>query len=205
LEFVFNLCEKVRLVAVSKTKSVEAVMEAYNAGQRHFGENYVQEIISKAEFLPSDIKWHFIGHLQSNKCKSIIAIPNLFVVETVDSEKLASKLNSLCKESDRVLNVMVQVNTSAELSKSGVDPGKECVALAQFIHTNCKNLNLLGLMTIGSFSDEPSRECFDVLQKCRAEVASELNCAPETLELSMGMSNDFELAVLGNFLLLTSY
>ncbi|GIM16991.1 hypothetical protein Vretimale_19549 [Volvox reticuliferus] len=127
--------QPVRLVAVSKTKPVEALQEAYDAGQRVFGENYVQEMLDKAPALPSDIQWHFIGHLQSNKVKAIVEnVPNLAMVETVDSTKLADKLNRAVDLAGRTepLAVMVQVNTSGEESKFGLEPG-ECVALAKHI------------------------------------------------------------------------
>lgn len=112
---------KPRLVAVSKTKPVSLLMEAYNAGQRHFGENYVQEVLEKAPQMPRDVHWHFIGHLQSNKAKALVqSIPNLYSVETVDSQKIANHLNRACEgaERDELLKVMVQVNTSGEESKS---------------------------------------------------------------------------------------
>eukprot|EP00475_Leptophrys_vorax_P020915 TRINITY_DN28678_c0_g1_i2.p2 TRINITY_DN28678_c0_g1~~TRINITY_DN28678_c0_g1_i2.p2 ORF type:complete len:249 (-),score=61.02 TRINITY_DN28678_c0_g1_i2:45-791(-) len=192
-----NLSQMPRLVAVSKTKPNELLMEVYDgASQRHFGENYVQELVTKAEQLPKDIRWHFIGHLQSNKCKQLLSVENLFLVETVDSTKLASKLDSTWGDLSRPnkLNVMVQVNTSNEQSKSGVEPS-ECVELAKHVKENCSNLNLLGLMTIGSFSEEPTRDCFDVLVTCRDKVAEALGVQPSELELSMGMSHDFELAI----------
>jgi pyridoxal phosphate enzyme (YggS family) len=114
-----KLAKVPRLVAVSKTKPNELLMEAYNAGQRHFGENYVQEMVTKAAELPKDINWHFIGHLQSNKCKQLLSVDNLYLVETVDSAKLATKLDSVWGEFNREnkLNVMVQVNTSNEQCK----------------------------------------------------------------------------------------
>ena len=101
----------VRLCAVSKTKPVEDLQIAYDAGQRHFGENYVQELVAKAPVLPKDIQWHFIGNLQSNKCKSVAAIDNLFLVETVDRPSIAKALNKACEKVGRKgpLNVLVQV------------------------------------------------------------------------------------------------
>lgn len=103
-----------RLVAVSKMKPAELLMEAYGAGQRAFGENYVQELVDKAAELPADIEWHFIGKLQSNKCKMLVeGVPNLHVLETLDSEKLANKLQSATSSSPREtpLNVMIQVGS----------------------------------------------------------------------------------------------
>ncbi|KAH7618533.1 hypothetical protein Ndes2526B_g05431 [Nannochloris sp. 'desiccata'] len=186
-----------RLVAVSKTKPASALQEAYDAGQRDFGENYVQELLEKAPILPSDIRWHFIGHLQSNKAKALIeGVPSLAMVETVDSEKLASKLNAAVEGAGRSrLPVFVQVNTSGEESKYGVEPGASCVALARYIATNCPNLQLAGLMTIG-MPDYTSRpENFRCLGRCRKDVAEAVGVSENDLELSMGMSGDFEAAI----------
>ncbi|PNW88015.1 hypothetical protein CHLRE_01g010848v5 [Chlamydomonas reinhardtii] len=193
-----NRTHPVRLVAVSKTKPAEALQEAYDAGQRVFGENYVQEMLDKAPALPGDVQWHFIGHLQSNKVKAVLeGVPNLAMVETVDSAKLADKLNKTLETvSGRTapLAVMVQVNTSGEESKYGVEP-TECVSLAKHIAQNCPKLRLAGLMTIGmpDYSSRP--ECFICLSGCRDAVATELGLRPEQLELSMGMSGDFEQAI----------
>ncbi|KAK9768231.1 hypothetical protein K7432_001306 [Basidiobolus ranarum] len=111
--------QNARLVAVSKIKPASDVLAAYNAGQRHFGENYVQELVEKSEELPKDIAWHFIGTFQSNKAKLLAAIPNLWAVETIDSEKKARLLNKACEDVERVeaIRVYVQVNTSGEESE----------------------------------------------------------------------------------------
>lgn len=188
---------EVRLVAVSKTKPASDVREAYDAGQRDFGENYVQELLEKAPVLPQDIRWHFIGHLQSNKAKALVeGVPSLYMVQTVDSEKLANKLDSAVGAIGKrdPLSVLVQVNTSGEESKFGVAP-ETCVALAQHIARNCSNLCLAGLMTIGmpDYSSRP--ENFACLAECRKQVAESLGIKESDLELSMGMSGDFEAAI----------
>lgn len=184
------------LVAVSKTKPVEMLSEAYEAGQRAFGENYVQEIVAKAPQLPSDIKWHFIGGLQSNKAKVLVGVPNLYMVESVDRQKTATALNKAVVATGRSekLKVMVQVNTSGEESKSGCQPG-ETVELARFVDKNCEKLELVGLMTIGAVdtSDEP--EAFKILASEREAVAEGIGRPVSTLALSMGMSGDFEAAI----------
>lgn len=185
-----------RLVAVGKTKPVELLKEAYDAGQRDFGENYAQELVGKAPVLPDDVRWHFIGALQSNKCKMLITkVPNLAMVETVKSVKVANGLNKACEAIGREpLSVMVQVNTSGEESKAGVEPEK-ATELAIHVARECTHLRLAGLMTIG-MPDYTSRpENFTCLLDCRAAVAKELGVDPETLELSMGMSGDFEAAI----------
>ena len=192
-----NRDRPVRLVAVSKTKPASALQEAYDAGQRDFGENYVQEILDKAPVLPSDIRWHFIGHLQSNKAKALVeGVPSLTMVETIDTEKLANKLDAAVAALGRPpLTVFVQVNTSGEESKYGVDPEEQCVSLAKHIATNCPHLHLAGLMTIGmpDYSSRP--ENFECLAKCRKDISEALGVPENDLELSMGMSGDFEAAI----------
>lgn len=188
--------QQVRVVAVSKTKPVSLLREIYNAGHRNFGENYVQELMEKAPELPVDIQWHFIGHLQSNKAKGLVAaVPNLFMVETVDSEKIASHLNkAVMSEGRPPLRVMVQVNTSGEESKFGVEPA-QCVELVRHVRSECKSLIFTGLMTIGmpDYSSRP--ENFQLLARCRRDVCLEFGLQEGDVELSMGMSGDFEQAV----------
>ncbi|KAK9813009.1 hypothetical protein WJX72_007395 [[Myrmecia] bisecta] len=185
-----------RLVAVSKTKPVEMLQQAYDAGQRVFGENYVQELVDKVPQLPDDIQWHFIGHLQSNKAKVLVdGVPNLAMVETVDSVKLANKLNNALEQQSRPqLPVFVQVNTSGEETKYGVEPN-ECVDLARHIHQECSKLCFAGLMTIGQPDYSSRPENFECLSRCREDVCKALDVRPEDVELSMGMSGDFEQAV----------
>ncbi|CAO3631978.1 unnamed protein product [Cunninghamella blakesleeana] len=184
--------ENARLVAVSKYKPAEDLMYAYETGQRHFGENYVQELIEKSTTLPTDIQWHFIGHLQSNKCKTVAAIPNLFAVETVDSIKKADTLNKACISCERKdpLRVFVQINTSNEEAKSGIEPTKSA-EVCKHIKNNCSHLQLHGLMTIGMFGRDPSETNpdFECLVDCKKQVESELKDID--LELSMGMSGDY--------------
>ncbi|KAJ9689671.1 hypothetical protein PVL29_012384 [Vitis rotundifolia] len=173
---------QIRVVAVSKTKPVSLIREVYDSGHRCFGENYVQEIIEKTPQLPEDIEWHFIGNLQSNKVKPLLTgVPNLAVVETVDDEK-------------KPLKVMVQVNTSGEESKSGVDPAA-CVELVKHVALGCPNLEFCGLMTIGMPDYTSTPENFKTLANCRSEVCKSLGITEEQCELSMGMSGDFELAI----------
>lgn len=229
-----------RLVAVSKTKPVAAIEDVYAAGQRHFGENYVNELIAKAAdpSLPKDIRWHFIGQLQSNKAKLLVSsVKGLWAVESVDSIKLATLLQKAADAEGRgkepgkeALRVFVQVNTSAEPQKGGTEPGEETVKLALHIAQSCPSLRLVGLMTIGKLG-EVAKVFFDRLVEQREQVEAALQKAgvkagaygpPEgelvhnanangssnetiyqpapspsssRLELSMGMSGDFELAI----------
>ena len=211
-----SACRPPRLVGVSKLKPVPTLMEAYEAGLRHFGENYVKEIAEKAPEMPTDVKWHFIGALQSNKVKVLIQnVPNLYMVESVGSIKLAKMLQKHVSAAERKerLKVLVQVNTSAEESKSGVKP-EECTELVKFIVENCNALQFSGLMTIGKLGDVSSTY-FDILAQCRDDVIGQLGSTEDFqrhidrveagsdddgddhrgFELSMGMSADFELAI----------
>uniref|UniRef100_A0A8C6JK54 Pyridoxal phosphate homeostasis protein n=1 Tax=Melopsittacus undulatus TaxID=13146 RepID=A0A8C6JK54_MELUD len=193
-----------RLVAVSKTKPAEMVIEAYGHGQRSFGENYVQELLEKASdsrILSScpDIKWHFIGHLQKTNVNKLMAVPNLFMLETVDSVKLADRVNSSWqkKGSPQRLKVMVQVNTSGEDSKHGLPPGDTTAAVEHIIN-KCPNLEFVGLMTIGSVGHDLSKgpnPDFQMLLSLRKEVCEKLSLPIEKVELSMGMSTDFQHAI----------
>ncbi|XP_006051018.3 pyridoxal phosphate homeostasis protein [Bubalus bubalis] len=193
-----------RLVAVSKTKPADMVIEAYSHGQRTFGENYVQELLEKASnpqilSLCPEIKWHFIGHLQKQNVNKLMAVPNLSMLETVDSVKLADKVNSAWqkKGSPERLKVMVQINTSGEASKHGLPPA-ETAALVEHINAKCPSLEFVGLMTIGSFGHDLSQgpnPDFQVLLSLREELCKKLGAPPEQVELSMGMSVDFQHAI----------
>ena len=179
----------VRLVAVSKLKPPELVHEAYSLGHRVFGENYVDELCSKAQVCASDISWHLIGHLQSNKVKKLLQVPGLAVVETIDSLKLAEKLNKEWGKAGRQpLRVFLQVDTSGESTKSGVEPG-EVPGLAEYVVRSCGHLQLGGLMTIGKEGDISA---FERLKALKEAVSQGLQV---DLELSMGMSGDFEAAI----------
>ena len=222
---------KPRLVAVSKLKPASDIQALYDIGYRHFGENYIQELVDKAQVLPKDICWHFIGNLQSNKAKTVVSGVGdaLWVIETLASEKTAGLLEKAvaARSGDgevsqaKRLKVYIQVNTSKEDVKSGVDPltagssssdiaDHELVKLATYIYTQCPHLHLLGLMTIGSFSasHDPSKlnPDFETLTTSRHELyaylSSHLDNAKSVLpkteqewELSMGMSADFESAI----------
>ena len=188
------------MVAVSKTKPVELLLEAYEAGQRDFGESYVQELMEKAQpgVMPADTAWRFIGKLQSNKAKALVkGVPSLVAVETLTSAKLADKLQAAAAALDppraAPLEVYVQVDTSPwEGTKNGLRVG-EAPDVAAHVQASCPALRMAGLMTIGAPGDA---SCFDALRTCRDAVAARLGVPPESLELSMGMSGDFEAATL---------
>jgi PLP dependent protein len=189
--------ESVNLIPVSKLKPAEDIQALYDVGFRHFGENYFQELCEKAAILPKDIQWHFIGHLQSSKSARLIReVPNLNVIETVDTMKLASKLDNGCSIVNRnSLDIFIQVDTSSEDSKSGVPPS-ELSSLITEIQNNCPKLVIKGLMTIGAPGD---MACFDRLVDCANEVQDLIKSNGDgdavKLELSMGMSGDYVEAI----------
>lgn len=194
---------KPRLVAVSKTKPVDLIIEAYNEGQRVFGENYVQELSEKSanqEILEKcpDIKWHFIGNCQSNKAKILMNCENLCLIETVTSENLAKQLNK--QAGSKEVSVFIQINTSGEESKNGLDE-ETSLKVAKFIVEKCPQLKLTGLMTIGQLGNsiqaakEGGNPDFLKLREVRKKVANSLNRDEHDFELSMGMSTDFEEAI----------
>jgi len=189
----------VQLVAVSKFKPAAAVAAALEAGQLVFGENYVQELLDKAPMVSEDARWHFIGKLQSNKARKLVAgVPNLVAVETVDSASLADKLAAAAAAIGRgsgaspPLDAYVQVDTSGEDSKGGVPPS-EAPALAAHVAERCgPGLRFAGLMTIGAPGD---LSAFETLAAAREAVAKELGMPAEEVGLSMGMSGDYEEAI----------
>ncbi|MCU0856866.1 MAG: YggS family pyridoxal phosphate-dependent enzyme [Pontiellaceae bacterium] len=181
--------DEVKLVAVSKTKPAEAVMEAAEAGQILFGENRVQEAHVKIPQCPGSLQWHLIGHLQSNKAR--IAASGMFrMIHSVDSEKL---LRALDEYAAVPLPVLIQVNVSGEGSKEGCAPG-EARALIEAAN-QCRKVEVHGLMTIPPFTPDPekARVHFSNLRKLRDQLRQETGTPLP--ELSMGMSNDFEIAI----------
>lgn len=189
------------LVAVSKTKPLTLVKQAYDAGQRHFGENYIKELNMKsnnpdiAELCP-DIKWHYVGAFQKKMASSLMRVSNLYMLETLHGIPEADAVNKRWQHPDP-LKVLVQVNTSGESSKSGVTP-EDCLSIASHIHNNCPNLKLSGFMSIGArghdYTAGPNPD-FESLIKCRKEACEALDLIEEEMELSMGMSGDFEEAI----------
>jgi len=180
----------VQLVAVSKTKPPEAIREAYAAGQRAFGESYAQELVAKADALSDlpDLEWHFIGHLQSNKAKAVATRAS--VVHSVDSAFLAKELGKRAKERPRPLAVMLEVNVGGEPQKSGVTPGDIAEVMAA-VHAQ-PSLELRGLMTVPPAGDPAiARSVFETLSTLR-NLHGGVGALPE---LSMGMSDDLEIAV----------
>lgn len=183
--------EAIELVLVTKNVSVERMLEAYAAGERKFGENRVQELLDKKNFLPKDIEWHFIGHLQTNKVKSVL--PEVSLIHSVDSLRLAEEVNAKAVLLKKRVSVLVQVNTSGEQTKFGAAPA-ELPEILKAV-SGFESLDLRGLMTIGPLTEneELVRNSFRALASLREEWSGK--GFPGLRKLSMGMSHDFELAI----------
>ncbi len=184
-------CEKrlVTLVAVSKTKSVEEIHELYNLGHRDFAENYVQELLEKKDKLPQDIRWHFIGHLQSNKVKLIV--PFVFLIHGVDSVKLLSEINKQGNRAGKIINCLLQVHISTEETKFGFDENEVNDAVSKL--SEFSHLRIKGLMGMASFSNDENlvRNEFSKLKK----LFDRLKNGNDFQVLSMGMSGDYNIAI----------
>ena len=186
--------EEIRLVAVSKRMPVEAIVEANQCGQVIFGENYPQEAKEKIPRLDPSLRWHFIGHLQSNKAR---IVAELFqVVETVDRLKIGKALDNYARKLNKTLDVLIQVNVGREPQKSGILPEKteELLALLQPL----RNLKVCGLMTMPPYGREPeaSRPWFRELRQLSLQCAAKgLFNNTNSVELSMGMSGDYSVAI----------
>ena len=187
----------VLLVAVSKTKSEEDILALYNLGQRDFGENYVQELIKKHESLPKDIRWHFIGHLQSNKVKLIA--PFVYLIHGVDSVKLLEVINKEGEKIKRKVKCLLQVHIAKEETKFGFDLIEARQAITHvFVETSFSNIELCGLMGMASFTanQEEVRHEFSSLKSLHEEIRSRVDVDKNSFSiLSMGMSGDYELAI----------
>jgi pyridoxal phosphate enzyme (YggS family) len=192
-----SLSEKqVTLVAVSKIQPVEAIQKLYELGQRDFGENYVQELIDKQGRLPKDIRWHYIGHLQSNKVKYIA--PFVHLIHGVDSLKLLKEINKEAIKNNRVIDVLLQVHIAQEETKFGLNEEELNLIIGEFENLKMTNVKICGLMGMASFSDdlEKVRGEFGYLKSLFAEIASKFTIqhSPFTI-LSMGMSGDYKMAI----------
>ena len=181
----------VRLVAVSKTFPIEAIQSAYQAGQRVFGENRVQELLTKLPALADDIQWHLIGHLQGNKAANAINLSDM--IESVDSEKLLLRIDRLAAEAETVQKILLEINVSGEGSKFG-ETTDAAFALASTA-IKCPNIKLEGLMTMAPFVADESElhNIFSNLRELRNNIEKEFDASLP--ELSMGMSSDYEIAI----------
>lgn len=187
--------KQVVLVAVSKTKPLEDILELYNLGQRDFGENYVQELVDKAAALPKDIRWHFIGHLQSNKVKYIA--PFVHLIHGVDSFKLLKEINKEAAKHNRVTDCLLQVHIAKEETKFGLDEEELNEVMREYENVEMKNAIIVGLMGMASFSDNMDlvRKEFHNLKILFDKHAKLVTHNPQLVTLSMGMSSDYKTAI----------
>jgi pyridoxal phosphate enzyme (YggS family) len=195
IEIKNTLPKEVTLVAVSKTKPNEAILEAYQAGQRIFGENKVQEVCEKQESLAKDIKWHLIGHLQTNKVKYIA--PFVSLIHAVDSMKLLLEINKEALKNNRVIDCLLQFYIAEEETKFGLSLEEATTILTDEIFLNLKNINLVGVMGMASFTENKDqiktefrtlKNYFEILKSNHFKFNAEFK------EISMGMSGDYQLA-----------
>ena len=182
----------VKLVAISKTKPNEDILEAYRAGQRIFGENKIQEMTDKWEELPEDIEWHMVGHVQRNKVKYMA--PFVSLIHAVDSLKLLKEINKRAKQNERVINCLLQIRIAEEDSKFGISSEEAREILASEAYSKMENVKITGLMGMATFTNDEDqvRSEFRYLKSVFEELRMDY---PELEELSMGMSGDYEIAV----------
>ena len=196
LKIQASIPKNVTLVAVSKTKPISDLQEAYDAGQRVFGENKIQEMVDKFDILPKDIKWHMIGHLQSNKVKYMAHFVDL--IHGVDKLKTLVEINKQAKKHDRVINCLIQARIANEDTKFGLSFEEIEAILSSEKTAELKNINIVGFMGMATFTDDTKQlsEEFSSLEtffKTQKEKNATENCNLEVL--SMGMSGDYLLAI----------
>ena len=188
-----ELPEGVKLLAVSKFHPIEALQEAYDAGQRAFGESRPQELKAKQAVLPDDIEWHMIGHLQTNKVKYIA--PYVHLIESLDSERLAEAIEKEAAKCDRTIDCLLEIHVTAEESKSGWDYAE----LLDFVRSGgfaaMPHIRLRGVMGMATFTDDGAtvRDDFKRLNECFTELKEHFGAEFDTL--SMGMSDDYPIAI----------
>ena len=192
-----TLPEQVTLVAVSKTKPISDLMEAYEAGQRIFGENKIQEMAEKWEAMPKDIQWHMIGHVQTNKVKFMA--PFVSLIHGVDSLKLLHEINRQAQKNNRIIDCLLQVYIAEEESKFGLDED-ELNGVIQFITQNSevyKNIRIVGLMGMATFTDNQNqiKKEFTHLKSIFDNLKSKETDNLQLNTISMGMSGDYKLAI----------
>lgn len=191
-----ELPEGVKLVAVSKTKPNEDIMEAYNTGHLVFGENRVQELVTKYEELPKDIQWHMIGHLQSNKVKYIA--PFVHLIHSVDKPKLLKVINKEAQKNNRIIDVLLQFHIAEEETKYGFDFDEATQLLKSEQFKEYVNVNVKGVMGMATFTDDMEKvrrefqHLADIFNKLKQSYFSE---KPDFKEISMGMTNDYKVAI----------
>ena len=185
----------VKLVAVSKFHPVERLQEAYDAGQRLFGENRAQELASKAPQLPADIEWNFIGHLQKNKVRMII--PHVAMIQSVDSVELLNLINKEAARVNRHIKVLLQLHVAKEQTKSGFTVDEVLKAAAEGNFENLSNVTIAGVMAMATFTDDMQQVAseFETVHDTFIKLREMKFATPDFKEISMGMSDDWPIAV----------
>ena len=186
----------VKLIAVSKTKSVEEIMEAYQAGQRDFGENQVQELLEKQNLLPKDINWHLVGHLQTNKVKSIA--PFISLIHSVDSLKLLQEIDKQAAKNNRVIDCLLQIYIADEATKFGLDFDEAVDLLRSEEFSQLKNIRITGLMGIATNTENPkliTEEFYELKTLFKGIQQSFFRKNDSFKDISMGMSSDYKIAI----------
>jgi hypothetical protein len=197
LRFTESVHPKATLVAVSKTKPISDLKEAYEAGQRHLGENKIQEMTEKWETLPKDIHWHMIGHTQRNKVKYMA--PYVHLIHSVDSPRLLKEINKQAKNNDRIIDCLLQIHIAQEESKFGFDEQEVIGLLNDPAFKEYKNIQIKGLMGMATFTDKKDqvRSEFKSLASTFNKIKKDdvLDSRHDFTELSMGMTGDYEIAL----------
>jgi len=197
IEYYLNeLPKSVKLVAVSKTKPEELIMEAYNIGHKVFGENKIQDLVRKYENMPKDIEWHFIGHLQTNKIKYIA--PFVSLIHAVDSYKLLKAINKEAKKANRTINCLFQIHIAQEDTKFGLNKTELFDILDSNEFNQLQNINICGLMGMATYTDDKSQIAneFKNLSDLKNELKEKyFSNNPDFKEISMGMSGDYKIAI----------
>lgn len=189
--FKEQLPDGVTLVAVSKTKPVSEIMEAYNTGHRIFGENKVQEMESKWQEMPKDIEWHMIGHVQRNKVKYMA--PFVSLIHSVDSKRLLKEINKQAKKEERMIDCLLQIKIAEEDSKFGLDKDEALELLASEAFQKYENVNVIGLMGMATFTDD-EKQVANEFQKLE-DLYNNIKDEYKFTKLSMGMSGDYKIAL----------
>ncbi len=196
IEIKKKLPDHVRLIAVSKTKPAECILELYQYGQRIFGENRVQEITEKYQQLPSDIEWHFIGHLQTNKVKFIT--PFISFIHSIDSLKLLNEINKEAQKNNRVINCLLEMYIATEETKFGLDLSESIALLESPEYKKMNHIRICGVMGIATFTEDLTRvrNEFKNLASYYNQIKTRYFSNQSYFkEISMGMSNDYEIAI----------
>lgn len=195
-EILKDIPSNTKLVAVSKTKPIEDILELYEKGQRIFGENKVQELVDKFPIMPKDIQWHFIGHLQRNKVKFIV--PFVDLIHSVDSARLLAEINKQAKKIDTVVNCLLQFHIAEEETKFGLDINEAISLFESPEYTEMKNIKICGIMGMGTFVNHESitRREFQSLKNIFNNLKEKyFQDNPDFKEISMGMSGDYKIAI----------